>query len=193
MSFGLLGTAPNFQTIDIILKPVIGKFVPVYMDDVIIASQSFEQQAEHLREVFRLLQEADLTLNQQKCRFEGPNMCNRSTTIKAFISRKRSEGVLIQGSHSELATPVLQGESDIGDETSEEYTQSSKVSWHDSHVEENHETWDQSLKEFAYLIRTAVHEMTGKMSAELFLGRKLITPFQKLVMVSDGSEVSAEI
>ncbi|GFV35544.1 uncharacterized protein TNCV_3205751 [Trichonephila clavipes] len=30
--------------------------------------------------------------------------------------------------------------------------------------------------------------MTGKTPAELFLGRKLITPFQKLVMVSDGTE-----
>ncbi|GFS66593.1 uncharacterized protein TNCV_228851 [Trichonephila clavipes] len=39
---------------------------------------------------------------------------------------------------------------------------------------------------FAYAIRTAVNETTGKTSAELFSGRKLITLFQKLVMVSDG-------
>ncbi|GFS66681.1 uncharacterized protein TNCV_229401 [Trichonephila clavipes] len=44
------------------------------------------------------------------------------------------------------------------------------------------------LREFAYAIRTAVNETTGKTPAELFLGRKLITPFQKLVMVSDGTE-----
>ncbi|GFX95731.1 uncharacterized protein TNCV_4886571 [Trichonephila clavipes] len=37
MPFGLSEAAPNFQkAIDIILKPVIGKFVNVYMDDVII-------------------------------------------------------------------------------------------------------------------------------------------------------------
>ncbi|GFY31802.1 retrovirus-related Pol polyprotein from transposon 297 [Trichonephila clavipes] len=37
MPFGLSGTAPNFQkAIDIIQKPVIGKFVNVYMYDVII-------------------------------------------------------------------------------------------------------------------------------------------------------------
>ncbi|GFY30378.1 retrovirus-related Pol polyprotein from transposon 297 [Trichonephila clavipes] len=42
MRFGLSGVAPNFQqAIDIILKPVIGKFVNVYMDDVIISSPSF--------------------------------------------------------------------------------------------------------------------------------------------------------
>ncbi|GFV75323.1 retrovirus-related Pol polyprotein from transposon 297 [Trichonephila clavipes] len=65
MPFGLSGAAPNFQkAIDIILKPVIGKFVSVYMDDVIISSPSFTQHVEHLKEVFRLLHEAGLALNK---------------------------------------------------------------------------------------------------------------------------------
>ncbi|GFV34739.1 retrovirus-related Pol polyprotein from transposon 17.6 [Trichonephila clavipes] len=42
MPFGLSGAAPNFKkAIDIILKPVIGRFVMVYMDDFIITSPSF--------------------------------------------------------------------------------------------------------------------------------------------------------
>ncbi|GFT66875.1 hypothetical protein TNCV_996601 [Trichonephila clavipes] len=45
-----------------------------------------------------------------------------------------------------------------------------------------------SYVKFPYAIRTAVNETTRKTPAELFLGRKLITPFQKLVMVSDGTE-----
>ncbi|GFW08992.1 retrovirus-related Pol polyprotein from transposon opus [Trichonephila clavipes] len=57
-----------------------------------------------------------------------------------------------------------------------------------NYVNEQHDTWDQFLREFAYAIRTAVNKTTGKTPAELFLGRKLITPFQKLVMVSDGME-----
>ncbi|GFY10160.1 uncharacterized protein TNCV_360271 [Trichonephila clavipes] len=57
-----------------------------------------------------------------------------------------------------------------------------------NYVSEQHDTWDQFLREFAYAIRTAVNETTGKTPAELFLGRKLITPFQKLVMVSYGTE-----
>ncbi|GFX24860.1 retrovirus-related Pol polyprotein from transposon 297 [Trichonephila clavipes] len=70
MPFGLSGAAPNFQkAIDIILKPVIGKFVNVYMDDVIISSPSFPQHVKHLKEVFRLLHEAGLTLNKDKCKF----------------------------------------------------------------------------------------------------------------------------
>ncbi|GFX08362.1 retrovirus-related Pol polyprotein from transposon 412 [Trichonephila clavipes] len=57
-----------------------------------------------------------------------------------------------------------------------------------NYVNEQHDTWDQFLREFSYAIRTAVNETTGKTPAELFLGRKLIMPFQKLVMVSDGTE-----
>ncbi|GFW47145.1 uncharacterized protein TNCV_55981 [Trichonephila clavipes] len=57
-----------------------------------------------------------------------------------------------------------------------------------NYVNEQHDTWDQFLREFAYAIRTAVNGATGKTLAKLFVGRKLITPFQKLVMVSDGTE-----
>ncbi|GFY13449.1 retrovirus-related Pol polyprotein from transposon 297 [Trichonephila clavipes] len=56
---------------------------------------------------------------------------------------------------------------------------------------DNHETWDQLLCEFAYALITAVHETTGKTPAELFWGRKLITLFQKLVMLTDGAEFVA--
>ncbi|GFY36458.1 retrovirus-related Pol polyprotein from transposon opus [Trichonephila clavipes] len=70
MPFGLSGATPNFQkAIDIILKLVIGKILNVYMDDVIISSPSFTQYVKHLKEVFRLLHEARLTLNKDKCKF----------------------------------------------------------------------------------------------------------------------------
>lgn len=38
----------------------------------------------------------------------------------------------------------------------------------------------------AYALRTHVHDSTGKNPAELFLGRKIITTFQRLVIVSDS-------
>ncbi|GFT31043.1 retrovirus-related Pol polyprotein from transposon 17.6 [Trichonephila clavipes] len=47
-----------------------------------------------------------------------------------------------------------------------------------SFVNDNHETWDQFLKEFAYALRTAVHETTGKTQAELFLDKKLLSHFK---------------
>ncbi|GFX25177.1 retrovirus-related Pol polyprotein from transposon 297 [Trichonephila clavipes] len=70
MPFGLSGAAPNFQkAIDIILKPVIGRFVSVYMDDVIITSPSFNEHLDQLNQVFTLLRDAGLTLNIDKCLF----------------------------------------------------------------------------------------------------------------------------
>ncbi|GFW70306.1 retrovirus-related Pol polyprotein from transposon 297 [Trichonephila clavipes] len=70
MPFGLSGAAANFQkAIDIILKPVIGRFVMVYMDDVIITSPSFNEHIDHLNQVFTLLRDAGITLNKEKCRF----------------------------------------------------------------------------------------------------------------------------
>ncbi|GFX71333.1 retrovirus-related Pol polyprotein from transposon 297 [Trichonephila clavipes] len=70
MPFGLSGAVSNFQKdIDIILKPVIGRFVMVYMDDVIITSPSFNEHIYHLNQVFTLLQDAGLTLNKEKCHF----------------------------------------------------------------------------------------------------------------------------
>ncbi|GFS61009.1 retrovirus-related Pol polyprotein from transposon 17.6 [Trichonephila clavipes] len=69
MPFGLSGAAPNFQKAIDILKPVLGRFVMVYMDDVIIISPSFNEHIYHLNQVFTLLRDAGLTLNKDKCHF----------------------------------------------------------------------------------------------------------------------------
>ncbi|GFV47153.1 retrovirus-related Pol polyprotein from transposon 17.6 [Trichonephila clavipes] len=55
-------------------------------------------------------------------------------------------------------------------------------------VEENHENWDGFLHEFAFALRTSVNETTNKTPAELFLDRKIITPFSKLINVTEGAE-----
>ncbi|GFX41533.1 uncharacterized protein TNCV_3490701 [Trichonephila clavipes] len=57
-----------------------------------------------------------------------------------------------------------------------------------SFVEENHENWDQFLHEFAFALRTAVNETTNKTPTELFLGRKIITPFSKLINVTEDTK-----
>ncbi|GFW86926.1 uncharacterized protein TNCV_2810811 [Trichonephila clavipes] len=57
-----------------------------------------------------------------------------------------------------------------------------------SFVEENHENWDRFLHEFAFALRTSVNETTNKTPAELFLGRKVITSFSKLINVTEGAE-----
>ncbi|GFW70567.1 uncharacterized protein TNCV_1624001 [Trichonephila clavipes] len=57
-----------------------------------------------------------------------------------------------------------------------------------SFVEENHENWDQFLHEFAFSLRTAVNETLNKTPAKLFLGRKIITPFSKLINVTEDTK-----
>ncbi|GFX21775.1 retrovirus-related Pol polyprotein from transposon 412 [Trichonephila clavipes] len=55
-------------------------------------------------------------------------------------------------------------------------------------VKENHENWDRFLHEFAFALRTSMNETTNKTPAELFLGRKIITPFCKIINVTEGAE-----
>ncbi|GFU79797.1 retrovirus-related Pol polyprotein from transposon opus [Trichonephila clavipes] len=277
MPFGLSGAAPNFQkAIDIILKPMIGKFVSVYMDDVIISSPSFTQHVKHLKEVFRLLHEAGFTLNKDKCKFgceelkylgliiNKEGIKTDETKVQAIVEMKpphnskevskflgmsqwsmsrvrRNRYVLVITDHFSKGAEIIplkkasarviadnffdnyisrfgaptklisdngpQFISDIFENLSErlgirhvktvvyrpqanrtERVNRDLVQMIANYVNEQHDTWDQFLREFAYAIRTAVNETTGKTPAELFLGRKLITPFQKLVMVSDGTE-----
>ncbi|GFT22827.1 retrovirus-related Pol polyprotein from transposon 412 [Trichonephila clavipes] len=55
-------------------------------------------------------------------------------------------------------------------------------------VEENHKNWNRFLNEFAFALRTSVNETTNKTPAELFLSRKIITHFSKLINVTEGAE-----
>ncbi|GFX16878.1 hypothetical protein TNCV_2518561 [Trichonephila clavipes] len=52
-----------------------------------------------------------------------------------------------------------------------------------SFVEENHENWDQ----FSTRVRFRIAP-TNKTPAELFLGRKIITPFSKLINVKEDAK-----
>ncbi|GFS55053.1 retrovirus-related Pol polyprotein from transposon opus [Trichonephila clavipes] len=87
MPFGLSGAAPNFQKAIDILKPVLGRFAMVYMDDVIITSPSFNEHIDHLNQVFTLLRDAGLTLNKNKCHFA----CDKLKYLGLIISKEGIE------------------------------------------------------------------------------------------------------
>ncbi|GFX47708.1 retrovirus-related Pol polyprotein from transposon opus [Trichonephila clavipes] len=88
MPFGLSRAAPNFQkAIDTILKPVNGRFVSVYMDDVIITSPSFNELLDPLNQVFILLRDVGLTLNKEKCHFARDKL----KYLGRIISKERIE------------------------------------------------------------------------------------------------------
>ncbi|KAL6433556.1 hypothetical protein ACFW04_006562 [Cataglyphis niger] len=70
MPFGLHSAPATFQRLlDSVIGPALEPNVFVYLDDIIVISQTFEQHLELLTEVFRRLRAARLRLNPEKCRF----------------------------------------------------------------------------------------------------------------------------
>ncbi|GFU91109.1 retrovirus-related Pol polyprotein from transposon 297 [Trichonephila clavipes] len=64
------------------------------MDDVIISSPSFTQHVKHLKDVFRLLHEAGLTLNKDKCKFG----CEELKYLGLIINKEgiKTDGTKVQ-------------------------------------------------------------------------------------------------
>jgi len=70
MPFGLTNAPASFQRLmDKVLVEEIGKFVQVYLDDIIIYSKTWEDHLQHIGEVFRRLEEAGLKMGRSKCFF----------------------------------------------------------------------------------------------------------------------------
>lgn len=70
MPFGLHGSPALWQRlIDKVLGPKLEPYVFVYLDDIIIVTQTFEKHLEILREIFDRLSRANLTLSKEKCKF----------------------------------------------------------------------------------------------------------------------------
>lgn len=75
MPFGLCNAAQTQQALmDSVLGPDLDPFVFVYLDDVIVATPSFEKHLEVLNIVFDRLRAANLTINLDKCVFCLPSL-----------------------------------------------------------------------------------------------------------------------
>lgn len=87
MPFGLTNAPATFQTLmNSILRPYIDKFVLVYLDDILVYSNSEEEHREHLKLVFQALREHKLFARPLKCTFNKPTV--------EFCGHKVGQGVV---------------------------------------------------------------------------------------------------
>src|SRR6266536_999392 len=70
MPFGLCNVPATFQRLmNQVLRKYLGKFVLVYLNDIIIYSKTFEKHKEHVKLVFKALRAASLMMKPKKCKF----------------------------------------------------------------------------------------------------------------------------
>ena len=68
--FGLKNSPSTFMRLmNEVLAYFIGKFLIVYLDDILIFSRSKEEHIKHLEMVLRRLHKENLMINQEKCEF----------------------------------------------------------------------------------------------------------------------------
>ncbi|RVW33093.1 hypothetical protein CK203_102291 [Vitis vinifera] len=62
------------------LPPYLDKFVVVYLDDIVIYSNTLKEHVEHLRKVFKILRQNELYVKKEKCeghpRMDPPTKLN---------------------------------------------------------------------------------------------------------------------
>ena len=70
MPFGLTKAPATFQTfINDALQPFLDRFATVYLDDILIYSDTLEEHKEHVRQALEQLQRHGLHLKPEKCKF----------------------------------------------------------------------------------------------------------------------------
>jgi len=68
MLFGLNNVLATFQKLmNKVFRQYIGKFVQVYLDDMIIYSNNLDEHKRHIKAVLEKVREANLKLKPSKC------------------------------------------------------------------------------------------------------------------------------
>lgn len=95
----LSGSPATFQKLMyIVLAPVLGDFVLIYLVDVVVDLPSFAEHLQQLSRAFKLFQQVFLVIKLEKCQF-------RRQKIKYLRFKLTLEGVQID----ESKTQVIQG------------------------------------------------------------------------------------
>lgn len=68
MPFGLNNAPATFCILmNKVLDQLLDIFAVIYLDDIVVYSRTFDEHIEHLRQVFQVVRENDLYVNQEKC------------------------------------------------------------------------------------------------------------------------------
>lgn len=95
MPFGLHNAPATFQRlVDTVFGPELEPYVFVYLDDIILATPTFEKHLEVLSEIFRRLNAAGLTLKENKCVF-----CRSELKFLGYVINR--QGILVDPSKVE--------------------------------------------------------------------------------------------
>ena len=85
MPFGLCNAPATFQRLmQVVLAGLEWSSCFVYIDDILVASKSFEEHLSHLKEVFSRLRKAGLCLKPKKCSF----LCDQVVYLGHVISKR---------------------------------------------------------------------------------------------------------
>ncbi|XP_058202905.1 uncharacterized protein LOC131317365 [Rhododendron vialii] len=70
MAFGLKNAGATYQrTMNVIFHDLIGRFMEVYIDDVVVKSHTFDEHIDHLKQVLLRMRHYQLKMNATKCAF----------------------------------------------------------------------------------------------------------------------------
>lgn len=94
MPFGLTNAPATFcNLMNDVFRPYIDRFVVVYLDDIVVYSQTLEEHVEHLILVLAKLREHKLYLKQEKCSFAQTEIQFLGHRIgHGQVARKKSQG-----------------------------------------------------------------------------------------------------
>lgn len=107
MPFGLTNAPATFCTL-MNKHPFLDRFVVVYLDDIVVYSQTLDEHIQHLKQVFQVLRENELYVKLEKCSFgqqEVEFLGHRIRDGKLMMDGAKVKAV--QGSHQSAGIKIF--------------------------------------------------------------------------------------
>jgi len=122
MPFGMKNSSATFVALmNQVLGDFIGKFCFVYIDDIIIFSNTLEEHFQHIEQIFKKFQETNLSISTEKSEFckreveflghiitkDGMQKASREGTSNSRISNTKRQGLSTKISGNLRLVPII--------------------------------------------------------------------------------------